>query len=202
MKADLSNLLRKKTRFGALVIDPPWSFNDKGSRVAPDVMYGKETDKKKYPTMTLGEIVEMGGAVQRLAADVAHLYLWVPSAMMKTHPWPVIEAFGFDYKTMGIWLKETVNGKRAFGAGHYFRGAHEVCLFATRGRAPALSRSVRSVWGDLLSGGGIAFSAPVGEHSSKPKTVHEVAEAISRGPFLELFARQKRKGWTTWGNQV
>ena len=103
----------------------------------------------------------------------------------------MMKAWGFSLKTTVVWGKRTRHGRPAFGAGHYFRGAHELVLFGVRGRCPALSRRERTY-----------FEAETGEHSVKPELLQDMAERVSPGPRLELFARRRRAGWTTWGDQV
>lgn len=182
-----------RTRGGwrCIVADPPWSFSDKGSRIAPDASVRRARRGgigRIYATQPLTWIA--GLPVAEVAAPSAHLYLWVPSALL-AEGLVVMRAWGFTLKTTIVWDKTTKHGKPAFGAGHYFRGAHELVLFGVRGRCPALTRDQRT-----------RFEAPVGEHSAKPERLQEMAERVSPGPRLELFARRARAGWTCWGDQV
>jgi N6-adenosine-specific RNA methylase IME4 len=102
-----------------------------------------------------------------------------------------MRAWGFQLKTTLVWDKVTAGGRPAFGAGHYYRGAHELVLFGVRGRCAALSRSERT-----------RFEGQVGRHSQKPELLQDMADRVSPGPRLELFARRRRPGWTCWGNQL
>ncbi len=172
-----------------MVADNPWRFKDAGSRIAPDatVRRGKKR-RQLYGTMPTEWLARM--PVAAVAARDAHLYLWVPSALL-ADGLVVLCAWGFTLKTTLVWGKRTKHGKRAFGAGHYFRGAHELVLFGVRGRCPARSRSERTL-----------FEAPVGEHSQKPELLQDMAERVSPGPYLELFARRPREGWVVWGNEA
>jgi N6-adenosine-specific RNA methylase IME4 len=128
--------------------------------------------------------------VREIVAEQAHLYLWttnnyLPSALI------VMETWGFAYKTCITWAKTSMK----LGLGQYFRGMTEHCLFGTRG--PALPYRVRT--DGKRAQGTTLILAPRGEHSVKPAKVYEYAELVSYEPRLELFARQKRQGWTVWG---
>lgn len=169
--------------FGTIIADPAWSFRDKGSRISPD-----RKVKPIYRTKPEDWIAAL--PVGEVAAPTSHLYLWVPSALLPQGLW-VMHCWGFNFKTTLIWDKITKTGKEFFGAGHYFRASHEVVLFGTRGRCPARAHNRRS-----------RFTAVVGKHSEKPDYVHWTAEALSPGPYLELFARRHRPGWTCWGDQL
>ena len=181
--------------FGCCVADPPWSFRDKGSRFAPDQKRPTPLfpgEVRIYNTMELDDICAL--PVQTMMRQQSHLYLWCPMALLETHPWKVFAAWGFDYKTGLIWRKLTKNGKEGFYGGHYFRGAHEVCLLGVRGGIlTSEPRNVRSIFS--------AQGEKVGKHSSKPSRLQEIAERASPGPYLELFGRRSRPGWVVWGDQ-
>ncbi len=113
--------------------------------------------------------------------------------------WPMInealdlmKAWGFTYKTGGSWAKQSSTGKKwAFGTGYVLRSANEPFLLGTIGRPAYKSASVRNL-----------IVAPVREHSRKPDDMHHMVEQLVDGPYLELFARQTRPGWTVWGNEI
>jgi N6-adenosine-specific RNA methylase IME4 len=123
-------------------------------------------------------------------ADDAHLFLW-RVASMQQEALDLVMCWGFVPKAEIVWIKRTVNGKRAFGMGRQVRMEHEICIIATRGRPKTKSRSVRST-----------FEAQVGAHSQKPDALHEIVETLCHGPYLEMFARRRRAGWTCMGNEV
>lgn len=164
-----------------LVADPPWSFSDR----LPGPGRGAS---KHYSTLSIDEICRFR---LPLLEPNAYLFLWRVSAM----PWEalrVVEAWGFTPKTELVWYKHTKNDKPWFGMGHHLRAAHETCIVAVRGRPKPLVRNIRSV-----------FTAPVGEHSSKPEEFYQIVEQISAGPYAELFARRERGGlWTCYGDQL
>jgi N6-adenosine-specific RNA methylase IME4 len=174
-----------KVKFGCVVADPPWQFGDKLT-MAPT----KRGAESNYPTMGLDALLDMGKMVQAVIKPDAHLYLWCPSSLLDEGI-DVMDEWDFTLKTTLIWDKRTVTGKQHFGMGRYYRAAHEVVLFGTRGKAPALNKSQRTV-----------FTGPVGRHSQKPEVLQDMAEKVSPGPFLELFGRRKRTGWTVLGNEV
>ncbi len=112
----------------------------------------------------------------------------------------VIKQWGFEYKTCGFaWMKADVSTVDLFGGsvqthmglGYWTRANSEVCLLATRGSPKRLNADVRQ-----------GIIAPRREHSRKPDGVHERIERLVGGPYLELFARQERSGWTVWGNET
>jgi len=142
--------------------------------------------------MTLAEIVAL--PVADVATDRAHLYLWCPNALLPDGL-AVMKAWGFSYKSNIVWHKVRKDGgSDGRGVGFYFRNVTEFILFGVRGKnARTLAPGRRQV--NLLA-------TRKREHSRKPDEQYELIEACSRGPFLELFARGTRKGWTTWGDQA
>lgn len=158
--------------------DPPWLFGDR----LPGKTRGAE---RLYQCMGSHMIARFELPP---IADDAVLFLWRVSAM-PSEAIQVAEIWGFTVKSELVWLKTTTTGKRHFGMGRYVRASHETCLIATRGRFKPKSRSVRSV-----------FEAPVGRHSEKPNAFYDLVEQFSDGPYVELFARRRRPGWTCLGN--
>lgn len=183
--------------YGTIVADPPWSFDDKGHRGAPDWK-----DAPIYQTMPPNEILHL--PVDLLAAEKAHLYCWTTDTHLRL-ALNCMEAWGFDFKKILVWVKrscmttpiraedgeETVlRGPLAFGMGHYYRTAKEICLFGTRGKQPGLVHNLPDV-----------IEQPRLQHSRKPDQLLEWAEKMSPGPRIELFARRSREGWQAWGDQ-
>lgn len=166
-------------KFGCVVSDPPWSFSNKGTRAAAD---------NHYPTMSLSQVLRI--PVDEWVAPDACLFLWVPSAML-ADGLRVMDFWGFSQKQTLVWVKSTAEGKLQIGLGNYFRHAHELVLFGTRGRFKALVHNLPTV-----------FWAPRGKHSAKPEALQDMAEKIAPGPYLEMFARRQRPGWHTWGGEV
>lgn len=170
-----------------LVADPPWSFRD--SLPGP-----KRGASKHYRCMSSADICRL--RLPPIATN-AVLFLWSVSSMLQ-EALDVTRAWGFSPKAQLAWVKTTrrstadVGAARlAFGMGHQVRNCHEPCIIATRGRVPPKNRSVRSV-----------FLAPLGAHSAKPDEFYELVEAMHDGPYVELFARRQRSGWTCLGNEI
>ena len=174
-------------RFGAILADPPWQFQNKTGKVAPE-----HRRLSRYATLALDDIKQL--PVAQIAADVAHLYLWVPNALLP-QGLAVMEAWGFRYKSNIVWHKvRRDGGSDGRGVGFYFRNVTELVLFGVRGRnARTLAAGRRQV---------NYLSSRKREHSRKPDELYPLIEACSPGPFLELFARGVREGWTVWGEQA
>jgi N6-adenosine-specific RNA methylase IME4 len=175
------------TRFGTVLADPPWRFQNRTGKVAPE-----HRRLNRYDTMTLDEIMAL--PVADVLADRAHLYLWVPNALL-LEGLKVLEAWGFEYKSNIVWHKVRKDGgPDGRGVGFYFRNTTELVLFGVRGKnVRTLAPGRRQV--NILK-------TQKREHSRKPDEMYPIIEACSRGPFLEMFARGSRPGWTTWGNQA
>lgn len=166
--------------FRVIEADPPWQFGD--SLPGP-----KRGAASHYGCLRTADICAF--ALPPLAPD-ACLLLW-RVASMQQEALDVIKAWGFTLKTEIVWEKLTITGKPHFGMGHYVRASHETCLLATRGRWKPRSRSIRS-----------RFAAPVGRHSAKPDAFYDLVEQLAEGPYVRLFARAERPGWTSFGNEI
>lgn len=174
-----------RERFGTILADPPWQFKNRTGKVAPE-----HKRLTRYSTMSLAEIREL--PVPIFAADRAHLYLWVPNALL-TEGLAVMNAWGFEYKTNIVWHKIRKDGQPdGRGVGFYFRNTTELVLFGIRGRIRTLppARSQVNI-----------IRTRKREHSRKPDELYDIIEACSPGPYLELFARGPRSGWVSWGDQ-
>jgi len=171
--------------YRVVLADPPWQFklfSAKGEGKSPQA---------HYATQHLGWIKSLP------VADLAHpegcaLFLWGTAPMMP-HALEAMAAWGFSYRSMGAWAKQSSTGARwAFGPGYLFRSAAEFFLLGVRGKPHQHSRSVRNL-----------VVAPVREHSRKPDAFRtQVVEALFPGPYAELFARQAAPGWAAWGNET
>lgn len=174
-------------RFATVLADPPWQFVNRTGKMAPE-----HRRLSRYGTMTLPEIEAL--PVAALAAEPAHLYLWVPNALLP-EGLAVMQAWGFAYKSNIVWHKVRKDGgPDGRGVGFYFRNVTELLLFGVRGKnARTLAAGRRQV--NFLA-------TRKREHSRKPDEQYALIEACSPGPYLELFARGTRPGWATWGNQA
>jgi N6-adenosine-specific RNA methylase IME4 len=183
---DFARATRGK-KFSTILADPPWRFTNRTGKMAPE-----HHRLSRYGTMSLEEICDI--PVEGAAADPAHLYLWVPNALLPDGL-KVMKAWGFEYKSNLVWHKiRKDGGSDGRGVGFYFRNVTELCLFGVRGKnARTLAPGRRQV--NLVG-------TRKREHSRKPDEFYDVIEACSPAARLELFARGARKGWTAWGNQA
>lgn len=177
----------KGRRFRTILADPPWRFQNSTGKVAPE-----HKRLNRYGTLTLDDIKSL--PVPRLCEDVAHLYLWVPNALLP-EGLAVLTAWGFAYKSNLVWHKVRKDGgPDGRGVGFYFRNVTELVLFGVKGKnARTLAPGRRQV---------NYLATRKREHSRKPDELYPVIEACSPEPRLELFARGSRRGWAVWGNQA
>ena len=171
--------------YGTVLADPPWRFANRSGKMAPE-----HRRLSRYPTLTLPDIkaLPVGAFVQ----PASHLYLWVPNALLPDGL-EVMQSWGFTYKTNLVWYKvRRDGGPDRRGVGFYFRNVTELILFGVRGSLRTLAPGRRQE--------NIILSRKQ-EHSRKPDALYDLIEQCSPGPYLELFARHPRPGWTQWGNE-
>lgn len=175
------------SRFKTILADPPWRFTNRTGKMAPE-----HRRLNRYGTMDLPEIMSL--PVSEIATQTAHLYLWVPNALLP-EGLAVLKAWGFEYKSNIVWHKVRKDGgSDGRGVGFYFRNVTELVLFGIRGKnARTLDPGRRQV--NLLA-------TQKREHSRKPDEFYDIVESCSPGPYLELFARGTRPNWTGWGQQA
>ena len=169
--------------FNTIYLDPPW-YQRGGGKI-------KRGADRHYPLMKEKEIEALlKRQLEDKVGENAHMYMWVannhlPEAIR------IIDNLGFRYITNIVWAKPR------FGLGRYFRGQHEICLFATKGRGFSVRKDVNNI-STLL---GKTLINPT-KHSKKPKEMYDLIESRSEGPYLELFARNNRDGWISWGDEI
>lgn len=165
--------------YRTIVADPPWAQPMIGKwKVAKH----KRPDVLPYPTMTLPAIEAL--PVASFADEGAHLWLWTTNAFLEP-AFSVMRAWGFTYLTTVTWCKPS-------GAGAYFASTTQHCLFGYYRKC----RFPLARWQPTH------FTASVRRHSQKPEQFYDLVERVSPAPRLELFARQKRLSWSSWGNEV
>lgn len=173
--------------FSTVLADPPWQFANRTGKMAPE-----HRRLSRYRTMSLDEIASL--PVSKITAETAHLYLWCPNALLP-QGLATLTAWGFTYKANLVWHKVRKDGgSDGRGVGFYFRNVTELVLFGIRGRSARTLTSGRTQVNLLAT--------RKREHSRKPDELYEIIEACSSGPFLELFARGSREGWSCWGDQA
>ncbi len=174
-------------KFSTILADPPWQFQNRTGKVAPE-----HKRLQRYATLNLEDI--KGLPIGDVAAEVCHLYLWVPNALLP-EGLAVMKAWGFEYKSNIVWHKiRKDGGPDGRGVGFYFRNVTELILFGIKGKNARTLAPGRSQVNFLAT--------RKREHSRKPDEQYELIENCSPGPFLELFARGEREGWAVWGNQA
>ena len=173
-------------KYNIIYADPPWTFSvwnkDKSDRYVGH----------KYDLMTVDEICNL--PIRNISEDSSILFIWVtfPNLLdgMK-----VINAWGYTYKTCAFtWVKRKKKSEGwHFGMGYYTRANAEICLLATKGKIlERISHSVPQI-----------VDEPIAKHSEKPKIVADrIVELFGDIPRIELFARDKKDGWDSWGNEV
>jgi N6-adenosine-specific RNA methylase IME4 len=169
--------------FDLIMIDPPWSHEMRSAKGVTAKSAGGQ-----YSLMSLDDIAAL--PVAMLGRGDAIFWIWATHAMIDQQI-AVARRWGLTFSTTGVWVKRTAHGKLAFGTGQRLRCASEPFIIATLG-APLTAKSVRTV-----------IEGPVREHSRKPDEAYAAAEslyprAVNRA---DIFARETRPGWTTWGNE-
>lgn len=166
--------LRLRRRYRTLLIDPPWLHRGGGPKGAAP-----------YPCITVERLLSLAPVIKLIAPPPAHLYLWTTNAFLEPAIY-LARVWGFELDNVIVWDKQSLR------LGHWFRGCHELLLFCrTHGVIPRRVRNARNIIRETST-----------RHSAKPAAAYALIERVSPGPRLELFARQKRKGWDVWGNEV
>lgn len=176
-KTEITKISDVTQRFATLVLDPPWDWGDEG-----DVsQFGRA--RPEYATMSIEQIAAL--PIANLAEQNAHIYLWITNRSLPKG-FVLLEAWGFRYVTCLTWCKPSI------GMGNYFRGSSEQILFGVKGSL-ALNRHDVGTW--------FAASRP-SRHSEKPQEAYQIIESCSPPLYLEMFARQPRQNWFTWGGEL
>jgi N6-adenosine-specific RNA methylase IME4 len=169
-------------KYQIIYADPPWMERG-GGKI-------KRGADRHYDLMKTSDICNL--PIKDIAADNAHLYLWTTNNFL-TDALKVMESWGFKYKTLITWKKNLV------GLGQYFRGNTEHCLFGVRGNLPY------KIIDGKRQQGVTGFDANRREHSKKPDEMVSMIIKVSDRPGynkIELFARDKKEGWDSWGNEI
>lgn len=168
-----------------ILADPPWAFRTFGG----DNCTPHRSAEDHYITTPTAKLAEL--PVSDMAAKDCALFMWVvdshfPDAI------DLAAAWGFEFKTCAfVWVKSKLGGWPHVGMGYWTRKQTEQCWLFTKGSPKRLSKGVEQI-----------IHCPRGAHSAKPERQYELIEALIGGPYLELFARTTRAGWSAWGNEV
>lgn len=169
--------------YGGILADPAWSYDNWSAAGEA------KNPKAHYACMSLDAIKAL--PVSHLAAGDCLLVMWATAPMLPQGI-ETMTAWGFRFVTAGAWAKQSRTGEKwAFGTGYVLRSAAEFFLVGALGKPAYQARNIRNL-----------LVAPVREHSRKPDHMHRMVEALVPGPYLELFARERRPGWDAWGNET
>lgn len=186
-------------KYATIVADPPWDHSDgTGHNYGADDPRGisgvvdPHATRPPYPHLSVAEIAAL--PVSDLAAPNAHLYLWTTQRYLRAS-FDIVEAWGFTVSATLTWCKAPMG----FMGGAY-RSSTEFCHFARRGNLAHLQQWPTRwfTWPRV----GWTQADPAAKHSRKPDAFLDIVEAVSPGPYVELFARRQRLGWDTWGDQA
>lgn len=185
----------KMGHYGAILADPPWQYamrSEKGYAKSPQAHYN---------TMNYTDLCRL--PVVDLAAKDCVLVMWAVFPLLKTAT-ALMDAWGFEYKTGGSWLKTTTHDNPAFGTGFIVRGSTELFLIGTRGKPKYGSKSIRNmIETDMVLESDFYLRSERREHSRKPPEMRDLVNAlIPDVPTCELFARAPWPGADVWGNET
>jgi N6-adenosine-specific RNA methylase IME4 len=174
-------------RYGVILADPPWQYSNNGISGAAE---------NHYPTMSINDLCAL--PIRDMASNDALLLMWTTWPLLDV-TMPIIQAWGFEYKTGMPWIKMQgipttdlfgqVVMKAYPGQGWWVRGTSEPLLICTRGNIKPPENVPTGLISERM------------QHSKKPSNAHEYGQLFP-GPYLELFARRPREGWDVWGNEV
>ena len=187
------------SQYATIVADPPWKVGA-GPAGAPYTLdedgiqrwdkVSRPSRPLAYQSMTVDEIKAL--RVADVAAADAHLYLWTTNGYLRD-AFDVVKAWGFQYSTTLVWAKNIMGG----GLGGAYGISTEYCLFCRRGTLAAIGR-VKGTWFNWKR----PYKGGYPNHSAKPPEFFAMVDQVSPGPYLEMFARDRRFGWDSWGNEV
>ncbi|MCI9640294.1 MT-A70 family methyltransferase [Anaerovoracaceae bacterium 41-7] len=169
-------------KYQVIYADPPWQYQRNTASGAAE---------KHYPTMKTCDLCRL--PVNELADKNCTLFMWTTFPMIPD-ALELVNAWGFLYKTVAfVWVKRNRKSEGWFwGLGGWTRSNAEICLLATKGKPKRISASVHQI-----------IDSPVEAHSKKPELAREkIIELLGEVPRVELFARQRPKGWDAWGNEI
>lgn len=175
-----------RRRYGVIYADPPWSFRNWSAKGT-----GRNA-VSHYDCLDFDALAAL--PVSKLAAEDCALFLWATDPLLP-RALELIQAWGFEFKTVAFyWVKLNTKAKHDAdyftGLGYWTRANPEQCLLATRGKPSRKAKDVRRLVVEKRR-----------EHSRKPDCVRDRIERLVAGPYLELFARESKRGWECWGDQ-
>ena len=171
----IKKIILPKEKFNLIYVDPPWKYNFSQTN--------ERSIETHYPNLNLEQIKNM----KVPASNNSVLLLWATAPKLR-EAFEVIDSWGFEYKTCAIWDKEII------GMGYWFRGQHEILLLATKGKvSPPIPKNRFSS----------ILKSRRNKHSKKPEEFYKIIETMFPNfKYLELFARNKKEKWYSWGNEI
>jgi len=179
----------KINHYKVIYADPPWSYKTFSKPKEGTVPHRSKDEP--YKSMTAEELLAL--PVHKIAAKDCVLHMWVISSHLD-QALALGAAWGFTFKSLGmVWVKTQKHNPEVpkMGMGKWFRQEAEICLLFTCGKPKRVSAGVRQT-----------ILEPAREHSRKPDVAYELVEALTDGPYLEMFSRSSREGWEAMGNQA
>jgi len=212
--------------FPAIVADPPWSFNDRGTRLNPSYKgkQRKDREAKHYETLPLREICEL--PVDELAAEDAYLFLWIPAALRETWCYELVEEAGTRYT-------QSLRDAKAHDEAYAIKGFHTAVMEAwgfetthaeiiwVKGRVDGADLRLQIGGGHTVRnahevcvigrrgkperldrGVPSVILEPRGKHSAKPDIFYETVRRLCPGPYIDIYGRKQHEGFVVWGDQA
>ncbi len=177
-------------KYQTILLDPPWPY---------DRTSGQGVAEKQYSLMTWADLHALGPKIATVAAPDCAILMWTTAPLLMETV-EMVKAWPFRYKTKAFcWVKTTRNGAIFFGVGSYTASNTEDVWLLSNGVPQRLNKDVSQV---VPTYGGDGVVAPMGRHSRKPEDVQDRIERLFPGPYLEIFARRRRTGWTCIGNEL
>lgn len=180
-------------KYATIVADPPW--DQMGGPLTGREGFGDAKGPSKplpYKSMTVDAIKAL--RVATVAQANSHLYLWTTNAYLRD-AFDVAKAWGFKFSTLLTWAKNPMGGGLG---GDAYGISTEFILFCRRGSLPAMRRQ-STTWFNWKRS---YDERGKPRHSAKPGEFFAMVDQVSPGPYLEMFARDRRLGWDSWGNEV
>ena len=186
-------------KYSVIHADPAWEqkagrpigkYEMKDGRQAFPQGASNSARDTSFPSMSVAEIKALD--VQGVSADDCVLYLWATNKYLPA-AFEVVKAWGFQYSTTLVWAKNMMGG----GLGGTFKINTEYLIFATKGSVKAL-KTTAGTWFNVKR----TYENGAPKHSKKPDFFYDLIGQTSAGAKIDLFARDKREGWDSWGNEI
>jgi len=180
---DLGSINKK---YKIIYADPPWTYDKSGG-----IKSARGLAKKFYNTMSIDDIKAL--PVSEITEDNCYLFLWATAPNIQ-QALDTLKSWGFELFTIVFtWIKINKKSDSLFwGMGNSSRANPEYVLLGRKGKLKRLDAGVHSVVQERIQ-----------EHSKKPDEVRKrILRLYGDLPRIELFARQEKNGWDSWGNQI